>query len=180
MYLPKMSHWINKLQGSQIFDPDVFSLVWLWSQISLKLEKPFGCCICSILTTTVVSPCSLSIMHREPWKRRPCVLFGHSFKSSSLGFCTIQLDMWFDPVSERVPLWGLKLSHCWDAWVAQSVERPTLAQVLILQFMGSSPTSGSVLTVQSLEAALDSVSLSLPLPCFLLCSLALSLSLSQK
>ena len=52
------------------------------------------------------------------------------------------------------------------AWVAQSVERPTSAQVMISQFVGSSPTSGSVLTARSLEPALDSVSpLSLPLPC---------------
>ena len=45
--------------------------------------------------------------------------------------------------------------------MAQSVGRPTLAQVMILQFVSSSPTSGSVLTAQSLEPALDSVSLSL-------------------
>ena len=32
-----------------------------------------------------------------------------------------------------------------------------LAQVMILQFMGSSPVSGSVLTAQSLEPASDSV-----------------------
>ena len=31
------------------------------------------------------------------------------------------------------------------AWVAQSVERPTSAQVMISQFVGSSPASGSVL-----------------------------------
>ena len=44
------------------------------------------------------------------------------------------------------------------AWVAQSVERLTSAQVMILQFMSSSPASGSVLTAQSLEPASDSVS----------------------
>ena len=48
-----------------------------------------------------------------------------------------------------------------DTWVAQSVNRLTLAQVMISQFMGSSPTSGSVLTAQSLEPASDSVSPSL-------------------
>ena len=37
------------------------------------------------------------------------------------------------------------------AWVAQSVERPTSAQVMISQFVGSSPTSGSVVTAWSLE-----------------------------
>ena len=50
------------------------------------------------------------------------------------------------------------------AWVAQAVGRPTLAQVIILQFMSSSPTSGSVLTAQSLEPFRFCVSLSLTLP----------------
>ena len=60
------------------------------------------------------------------------------------------------------------------AWVAQSVKLPILAQVMISQLVSSSPKSGSVLTAQSLEPALDSVSPSLcPSP-------ACSLSLSQK
>ena len=45
--------------------------------------------------------------------------------------------------------------------VAQSVKCPTLAQVMILQSVNSSPASGSVLTTQSLELASDSVSPSL-------------------
>ena len=64
------------------------------------------------------------------------------------------------------------------AWVAQSFKRPTLAQVMISWFMGSSPMSGSVLTVQSLETASASVSPSFsarPLPC-----LSLSLSFKNK
>ena len=63
------------------------------------------------------------------------------------------------------------------AWVAQSVERPTSAQVMISRLVGSSPASGSVLTAQSLEPALDSVlplSLSLPHSC------SVSLSLKNK
>ena len=36
-------------------------------------------------------------------------------------------------------------------WVAQSVKRPTSAQVMISQFVSSSPTWGSVVTAQSLE-----------------------------
>ena len=48
-----------------------------------------------------------------------------------------------------------------DIWVAQLVKHPTLPQVMISQFMSSSPLLGSVLTAQSLEPALDSVSLSL-------------------
>ena len=64
----------------------------------------------------------------------------------------------------------------WGAWVAQSVGRPTSAQVTISRFMGSSPASGSVLAAQSLEPVSDSVSPSLCAPpLFMLC-----LSLSQK
>ena len=58
----------------------------------------------------------------------------------------------------------------------KSVERPTLAQVIISWFMGLSPASGSVLTARSLEPAWDSVSPSL-------CSSptrVLSLSLKNK
>ena len=55
------------------------------------------------------------------------------------------------------------------AWVAQSVERPTSAQVMISPLVSSSPASGSVLTAQSLEPASDSVSpspsLTLPRSC---------------
>ena len=52
------------------------------------------------------------------------------------------------------------------AWVAQSFERPTSAQVMISRLVSSSPTSGSVLTAQGLETASDSLSpLSLLLPC---------------
>ena len=61
-------------------------------------------------------------------------------------------------------------------WVAQSVKRPTSAQVMISQFVSLSPTSGSVLTAQSLEPASASVSPSLPAPPLLM----LCLSLSQK
>ena len=60
--------------------------------------------------------------------------------------------------------------------VAQPVKCLTLAQVMISQFVGSSPVLGSVLTAQCLEPASDSASFSLslhaslPLPC--LCSLS--------
>ena len=66
--------------------------------------------------------------------------------------------------------------HYWGTWVAQSVKRPTSAQVMISQSVGLSPASGSVLTAQSLEPALDSVSPSLSAPPLLM----LCLSLSQK
>ena len=66
----------------------------------------------------------------------------------------------------------------WGAWVAQSVKRPTSAQVMISWFVGSSPVSGSVLTAQSLEPVSDSVSPPLSAPPLLM--LCLSLSLNNK
>ena len=65
--------------------------------------------------------------------------------------------------------------------MALSVQHPTSAQVMISQFVGSSPASGSVLMAQSLEPALDAVSpsLSAPPPLMLALSLSLSLSLSK-
>ena len=62
------------------------------------------------------------------------------------------------------------------AWGAQSVGRLTSAQVMVLQSVRSSPTSGSVLIGQSLEPASDSVSPSLSAPPLLM----LCLSLCQK
>ena len=60
--------------------------------------------------------------------------------------------------------------------MAQSVERPTLAQVMISQFQSLSPASGSVLTAWSLKPAFDSVPLSLSAPPSLALGLSLSLS----
>ena len=60
--------------------------------------------------------------------------------------------------------------------MAHLVKQPTLAQVMISWLVSSSPALGSVLTDQSLEPALDSVSPSLSAPP----PLMLCLSLSQK
>ena len=65
-----------------------------------------------------------------------------------------------------------KYTRIWGAWVAQSVERPTSAQVMISHSMGSSPASGSVLTAQGLEPASDSVPPSLSAPPLLTRSLS--------
>ena len=54
-----------------------------------------------------------------------------------------------------------KINKHWGAWVAQSVGRPTSAQVMISRSVSSSPASGSVLTAQSLEPVSDSTSPSL-------------------
>ena len=74
--------------------------------------------------------------------------------------------------------WRIEFKNVFlDAWVAQSVKHPTLAQVMI-SGPWVQPHIGSVLTAQSLEPASDSVSPSLslcPSPAH-----ALSLSLKNK
>ena len=60
--------------------------------------------------------------------------------------------------------------------MTQSVKRRTLPRVVILWFVGSSPTLGSVLAAWSLEPASDSLSPSLSAPP----PLALCLCISQK
>ena len=71
---------------------------------------------------------------------------------------------------------NIKKGHLRGAWVAQWVKRPTSAQVTISRSVSSSPTSGSVLTAQSLEPVSDSVSPSLSAPPLLMLCLSLSLS----
>ena len=68
--------------------------------------------------------------------------------------------------------------NCRGAWVAQSVERLTSAQVMISLTVSLSPAPGSVLTAQSLEPVSDSVCLSLSAPSPLM--LCLCLYLCQK
>ena len=63
------------------------------------------------------------------------------------------------------------------AWVAQLVECLTSAQVMISQFMSSSPASGSMLTAQSLESASD---MCLPLSLCPSPAHTLSISLSES
>ena len=68
--------------------------------------------------------------------------------------------------------------------MARSVERLTLAQVMISWFTSLTPTSSSVLTAHSLDPVSDSVSPSLSLsaspPLMCVCALSLSLSLKNK
>ena len=72
-----------------------------------------------------------------------------------------------------LPWSSSKWGHPWGAWAAQSVKRPTSAQVMISRSVSSSPASGSVLRAWSLLRILC-LPLSAPPP-FMLC-----LSLSQK
>ena len=67
-----------------------------------------------------------------------------------------------------------RVACSWGAWVAQLLKHLTSAQVMISQFVSSSPVLGSVLSAQSLEPVSDSMSPSLSAPLMLL------LSLSQK
>ena len=78
------------------------------------------------------------------------------------------------------PTKSLKSLDVRGASVAQSVKRLTSAQVVISQFVGSSPASGSGLTAQGLELASDSVSQSLSAPPRLILCLSLSLSKINK
>ena len=64
--------------------------------------------------------------------------------------------------------------------MAQLVERPTSAQVMISRLVNLSPASRSVLTAQSLEPALDSGFPSLSAPPLLMLCLSVSVSLSVK
>ena len=60
----------------------------------------------------------------------------------------------------------LNKGHVRGAWVAQSVEHPTSAQVMISQFVSLSPMSGSVLTAGGwLLLQILCLPLSLLLPC---------------
>ena len=93
----------------------------------------------------------------------------------------VGMELASDPLSPSLsapPLLALSLKnkHFWGAWIAQSVKRPTWAQVTISLSVSSSPVSGSVLTAQNLEPVSDSESPSLfDPPPFMLC-----LALSQK
>ena len=65
------------------------------------------------------------------------------------------------------------------AWVAQSVKRPSSAQIMTSWLGSLSPLSGSVLTVQSLKP-LQILCLSLSLSALTPLTLSLSLSLKNK
>ena len=68
----------------------------------------------------------------------------------------------------------------WGAWVAQSVNLPTLVQVMISRFMSSSPIWGSVLTAHSLQPASGSVFPALSAPPLLTLSLSLKMKYTLK
>ena len=83
--------------------------------------------------------------------------------------CTLYIAMYKDALGDAM----IKSIDSGEAWVAQSGKRPTSAQVMISQSVGSSPTSGSVLTARSLKPASHSVSPSLSAPPLLMLCLSL-------
>ena len=68
----------------------------------------------------------------------------------------------------------------WGTWVTQLVKHLTLAQVMILWTMSSSPATDFVLTAQSLEPASDSVAPSLFSPLVLAFCFTVSLCFKNK
>ena len=108
-----------------------------------------------------------------------------TIRCSGLVISVLERDIKTQHVPERAVSWlvatgpYLKSDKWGGAWVAQLVEYPTLAQVMISRLVGSSPSLGSVLTAGSLEPASDSGAPSLcPSPTRVR-SLSLSLSLKK-
>ena len=95
------------------------------------------------------------------------------FAQTYLEFCVL-IFLFFFPLCSEYKFTLFRKTERRGAWVAHSVKRLTLAQVMISPFLGSSPASGSVLTAWSMEPASDSVSPSLSLPLPHLRSLCLS------
>ena len=97
---------------------------------------------------------------------------------SLLGILSLRLSLPF-PHLRSLSLKIKKNNKHWGTWVAQLVERPTSAQIMVSQFVSSSPVSGSVLTNSSEPGACFgfciSLSLSPPSPAH-----ALSLSIINK
>ena len=127
------------------------------------------------------------ISHRRIQKCRnslsPCTLGDPQIVQSALELFSSLLCRFkalFSGLYPRLAQELLKL-QAQSAWVAQSVEHLTSAQVMISWFLGSSPTLGPVLTSQSLVPASKSVSPfpSAPHPLTLCLSLSLFLSVSK-
>ena len=110
------------------------------------------------------------------WVRAPCPLCADSSEPGAcFGFC-VSLSLCPSPIRAlslsafqkwikwKSPVVKITLKNSLrGAWVAQSVERPTSARVMISRFVSSSPVSGSGLMAWSLLPILC-LPLSLPLP----------------
>ena len=143
--------------------PQLSRAIVLFDSISLYYNKKVlpgkkaWLVLCISLLSRIIVPCLLS----STWKELPylfvkfysCFQWEGKFDTS---YCIM--------VNGRSEHAFLKNYRSGGAWVAQSIKRPTSAQVLISQFVNSSPPLSSVLTTQSLESASDSVSPSLSAP----------------
>ena len=166
-------------------------ILWGWDSAS-PIRRP-ALFLCLYSQCTFVDPLFLTFLN-------------HTFLGVSIvGFCfSCQNEIFFLLLGELTPLTSIIMADIFGleciillcnyvyficclffyfktfggrgAWVAQSVERPTLAQIMISRSVSSSPVSGSVLTAQSLEPASHSVSPSL----CLFPSHTLSLSLKNE
>ena len=120
---------------------------WFWSIV----RQTFSLLVLMIAHWDDLASPSLCIW--SPW---PCLALCH------FPICVLTGIYWKETASHPVAL-TRRVEISWDSWVAQSVERPTSAQVMISHFVSSSPMLGSMLTAQRLEPASDSVSPSLSL-----------------
>ena len=106
------------------------------------------------------------------WKDRPPLHpppTSSSDPSLQTGFSIPEVD----PLTSTPFIRGGRKEDVRGAWVAQSLKNPTSVQVMVSRFASSSPGSGSVLTAQSLEPALDCESPSLSVPSLFMLSLSL-------
>ena len=123
--------------------------------------------------------------HTHTGKDIPCSWIGrtNTVKMSVLpqAIYTFNIILIKIPIAFSTELEQTILKFVWNCgtWVVQSVKRPILAQVMISWFMGLGSMSGSVLTAQSLEPALESVSPSLPAPPPPVLGLSFSVSVSK-
>ena len=117
----------------------------------------------AVVTVCVCIPAPSHANFRASWPHFASLyLVKHNLKNTEGKTCYILKVRLSQKVSSQLLQSVKRMVR--GAWVAQSVKRPTSAQVVISQLMGSSPESRSGLTARSLEPASDSVSPSLSAP----------------
>ena len=109
--------------------------------------------ISRFLSSSPESGSVLTAWSLEPASDFVCVCVSLSLSAPPLLMLTYSLSL-----KKKINIKLKKSKEAWGTWVAQSVKRPTSAQVMISEFMGSSPASGSALTAPSLDPTSDSVS----------------------
>ena len=107
-------------------------------------------CICSKIGNCL--RVQLGSHRNNSSRRKLCLGSGRGGEKCSNSIYTLKVEPTGFP--NRLMWDVMKNAVAWGTWVAQLVKCPTSAQVMVSQFIGSSPVSGSVLTAQSLEPAL--------------------------